>query len=341
MPHRSGFVLTLLLAVLFTATAHAAKRKPLDRDWQPPAPPQREITQWDKDFTLLEAARLNDHGLALFALSAGANVNVKDDQGFDPLDYAAYYGHGDMWLLLIEHGADPFAPTNMNWQGTQTFPNPPYLTGAHAKRLETRRIQQAAQFHHGLGNPTAWPLHPTTEDYPYKADGYLGDIIPEDGYACSPLNNDQTDALLGWCAQTAQGMAKACQAAKCSGQFTWVEQRWKCLSCDKGRLASRLLMPDAITDWKVDKATGNPMGPDMTLSHYQAICHQPGETFAPKWCDGASDHYQTVLLMLAGACKTLPACEQMRLQLKAAAENPITPRTLPQEEINELMKQRR
>jgi cytohesin len=45
-------------------------------------------------------------------LKHGANPNAKDDNGWTPLHRAAYCGHVEIVMILLERGADPLIADN-------------------------------------------------------------------------------------------------------------------------------------------------------------------------------------------------------------------------------------
>jgi hypothetical protein len=51
-------------------------------------------------------------GVMELLLADGAAVNVKDNRGWTPLHYAAFWGHDDLVELLLFYGADPDAIDN-------------------------------------------------------------------------------------------------------------------------------------------------------------------------------------------------------------------------------------
>jgi len=61
---------------------------------------------------LLDAAAKGDTERVKNLLDKGVNVNVKDQQGSNPLAHAAWFGHTDTAKLLIERGADVNAKKN-------------------------------------------------------------------------------------------------------------------------------------------------------------------------------------------------------------------------------------
>jgi ankyrin repeat protein len=63
------------------------------------------------DNALHWAARANDLGAATLLIEAGVNVNQHGELGRTPLHEACSWGHKDMVLLLVEHGADLYAST--------------------------------------------------------------------------------------------------------------------------------------------------------------------------------------------------------------------------------------
>jgi ankyrin repeat protein len=60
------------------------------------------------DEELIEATHANNLSEVSRLLSIGADVNVKDDYGFEwtPLHRACFYGHVQVFNKLVEYGAD-------------------------------------------------------------------------------------------------------------------------------------------------------------------------------------------------------------------------------------------
>ncbi|PVU74433.1 hypothetical protein DDW11_06050 [Sulfolobus sp. SCGC AB-777_G06] len=66
---------------------------------------QKMVGNWDNE--LLEAARNGDLIKVQTALKNWAEPNAKEDDGWTPLHWAAFGGHVDVVMVLLEHGADP------------------------------------------------------------------------------------------------------------------------------------------------------------------------------------------------------------------------------------------
>ena len=56
---------------------------------------------------LRDACKTGDIEAARNLLEAGADVTAKDATGADPLSYAAFRGHREVALLLLQYGASP------------------------------------------------------------------------------------------------------------------------------------------------------------------------------------------------------------------------------------------
>jgi ankyrin repeat protein len=67
------------------------------------------------DLELFLKARDNNVPEVRRLLSVGADVKVKDHEGFTPLHWAIYYGHVQVFQALREHGADIEAKDNHGW----------------------------------------------------------------------------------------------------------------------------------------------------------------------------------------------------------------------------------
>ena len=65
---------------------------------------------WDNK--LLEAAKNGDLIKVQTALEKGANPNTKDEYGWTPLHWAAFWGRVKIVKLLLECGADPWIADN-------------------------------------------------------------------------------------------------------------------------------------------------------------------------------------------------------------------------------------
>ncbi|NKI74245.1 ankyrin repeat domain-containing protein [Dickeya sp. CFBP 2040] len=63
---------------------------------------QNQLNQY-----LWDAARNGNDAVLQEFVSAGYNLNARDDKGFTAVILAAYHGHYDTVSLLINHGADP------------------------------------------------------------------------------------------------------------------------------------------------------------------------------------------------------------------------------------------
>ena len=60
----------------------------------------------DINQALHHAANHGQHYAATLLLDHGAEVNLKDNNGWTPLHHAAWKGHTDVATLLIDRGAD-------------------------------------------------------------------------------------------------------------------------------------------------------------------------------------------------------------------------------------------
>src|SRR5262245_57997498 len=60
------------------------------------------------DTRLIDAVKAVDYGEVQRLISAGADINQQDDQGWTPLNFASGKGEMSLVKLLVEHGADVF-----------------------------------------------------------------------------------------------------------------------------------------------------------------------------------------------------------------------------------------
>ena len=67
------------------------------------------MTKAGKTFVSLDLFYSHDPRIVQRALDAGADVNMKDEDGHTPLHWACTYGNEEICRLLLEHGADPNA----------------------------------------------------------------------------------------------------------------------------------------------------------------------------------------------------------------------------------------
>jgi uncharacterized protein len=61
-----------------------------------------------KDTRLIDAVKAVDYGEVERLISAGADVNQQDDQGWTPLNFASGKGELSLVRMLVENGADVF-----------------------------------------------------------------------------------------------------------------------------------------------------------------------------------------------------------------------------------------
>jgi ankyrin repeat protein len=67
------------------------------------------------DEELIVAAKANNMPEVRRLLSAGADVNAKDNYGYTPLHWACMFGHLQVFKELVEHGADIEAKEDNGW----------------------------------------------------------------------------------------------------------------------------------------------------------------------------------------------------------------------------------
>ena len=60
----------------------------------------------DLDKKLLQASRKNDSEQVKKLIKAGADVNARDENGYTPLLFAAFWGYTEIVEKLIKAGAD-------------------------------------------------------------------------------------------------------------------------------------------------------------------------------------------------------------------------------------------
>ncbi|ANE74540.1 ankyrin repeat domain-containing protein [Dickeya solani] len=68
---------------------------------------QNQLNQY-----LWDAARTGNDAVIREFISAGYNLNTRDEKGYSAVILAAYHGHYDTVSLLLDHGADPCQQDN-------------------------------------------------------------------------------------------------------------------------------------------------------------------------------------------------------------------------------------
>lgn len=112
------FRLFLCLLALTLTTAQAqqptAPVAPPASVSNPPAAPalnERQVQSQLNQY-LWDAARTGNDAVIREFISAGYNLNTRDEKGYSAVILAAYHGHYDTVSLLLDHGADPCQQDN-------------------------------------------------------------------------------------------------------------------------------------------------------------------------------------------------------------------------------------
>lgn len=112
------FRLFLCLLALTLTTAQAqqptAPVAPPASVANPPAAPalnERQVQNQLNQY-LWDAARTGNDAVIREFISAGYNLNTRDEKGYSAVILAAYHGHYDTVSLLLDHGADPCQQDN-------------------------------------------------------------------------------------------------------------------------------------------------------------------------------------------------------------------------------------
>ncbi|MCA7013091.1 ankyrin repeat domain-containing protein [Dickeya dadantii] len=112
------FRLFLCLLALTLTTAQAqqptAPVAPPASVANPPAAPalnERQVQSQLNQY-LWDAARTGNDAVIREFISAGYNLNTRDEKGYSAVILAAYHGHYDTVSLLLDHGADPCQQDN-------------------------------------------------------------------------------------------------------------------------------------------------------------------------------------------------------------------------------------
>ena len=123
------------------------------------------ITPPDSLFT---AVMTGDTNLVRRLISEGVDLNILDEKGWTPLDYASKRNRGAIRAMLLEHGA-------------RTFPKPipDMVEGPHVTVIDSLRFEVAVLKHdNGTGNSSVKRDTVGMRELPYNLGGYL--IEPED-----------------------------------------------------------------------------------------------------------------------------------------------------------------
>ena len=135
----------------------------------PPAPQSAaEKAIVNPSDSLFMAVITGNTDLVRTLISQGIDLNIKDEKGWTPLDYAGKRNRGEIRAILLEHGARTF---------TKNIPD--MVEGPHVMVIDSLRFEVAVLKHdNGTGcssvkRDTVW-----TRDLPYPMGGFL--IEPED-----------------------------------------------------------------------------------------------------------------------------------------------------------------
>ncbi|WP_042860795.1 ankyrin repeat domain-containing protein [Dickeya sp. NCPPB 3274] len=112
------FRLLLCLLALTLTTAQAQQpavpvTPPASGSSVPAAPAlnERQVQNQLNQY-LWDAARTGNDAVIREFISAGYNLNTRDEKGYTAVILAAYHGHYDTVSLLLDHGADPCQQDN-------------------------------------------------------------------------------------------------------------------------------------------------------------------------------------------------------------------------------------
>ncbi len=158
-----AFALLILFSVLSGAGVLAAEAG------LSPAPQSVEgkaiVNPSDSLFT---AVMTGNTELVRTLISKGVDLNIKDEKGWTPLDYANKRNRGEIRALLLEHDARTF---------TKNIPD--MVEGPHVRVIDSLRFEVAVLKHdNGSGKSSIISDTVWTRELPYKIGGFL--IEPED-----------------------------------------------------------------------------------------------------------------------------------------------------------------
>ena len=331
----SGF-LCLALSGLGTV-AHAQSLSPLSRT--PAAKTAPPPTQGELDRSLILAAMAGNALDTLIAIKSGANVEVRDSHGLTALDYAALFGHADVFQVLLEQKADVFAPSQGRYslKGTSV---PVHVAATQARRLADDRWASHAIHYggHDVGEP--WPYRGKIEREPYQNQFWPATAVSTRGVktyrpgpaasapgsaptggspaptpstavpavgtstaACRALEQTETDSLNLWCDRTARKVKSACLVAECGGEHKIENGAVVCLAC-KGSSPTKILTASGGGKWELGEG-GQPLAPGAELKHFPLVCGAA----TPSFCDKSAGSYRAILLFQTQSCRELGACE--------------------------------
>ncbi|MCI4028944.1 ankyrin repeat domain-containing protein [Dickeya dianthicola] len=104
-------LLALTLATTAQAQQPAVPVAPAASDSSTPALNERQVQSQLNQY-LWDAARTSNDAVIREFISAGYNLNTRDEKGYTAVILAAYHGHYDTVSLLLDHGADPCLQDN-------------------------------------------------------------------------------------------------------------------------------------------------------------------------------------------------------------------------------------
>ncbi|MCI4187794.1 ankyrin repeat domain-containing protein [Dickeya dianthicola] len=104
-------LLALTLATTAQAQQPAVPVAPAASVSSTPALNERQVQSQLNQY-LWDAARTSNDAVIREFISAGYNLNTRDEKGYTAVILAAYHGHYDTVSLLLDHGADPCLQDN-------------------------------------------------------------------------------------------------------------------------------------------------------------------------------------------------------------------------------------
>ncbi|ATO34322.1 hypothetical protein DZA65_03402 [Dickeya dianthicola] len=104
-------LLALTLATTAQAQQPAVPVAPTASVSSTPALNERQVQSQLNQY-LWDAARTSNDAVIREFISAGYNLNTRDEKGYTAVILAAYHGHYDTVSLLLDHGADPCLQDN-------------------------------------------------------------------------------------------------------------------------------------------------------------------------------------------------------------------------------------